>query len=126
MAQTAKEMKDLSDQVLRIRDDLVAKAPKQASELLEIRDRINSLVDDFEQPKPKNHTKTRKSTTPIKTELGKKVEGARKNLGWSQDDLAKEARVSVVSLRKIESGETKSPHSGTVKKLENALGIALS
>lgn len=125
MAQTVKEMKDLSDQVLRIRDDLVAKAPKQASELLEIRDRINSLVDDFEQPKPDNTPKTRKSTTPVKTNLSKQIAKARNELNMSQSDLAEAAGVSLVSLRKIESGETKNPHSGTKKKLETTLGVTL-
>lgn len=122
MAQTASEMKELSDQVLRIRDDLVAKAPKQAGELLEVRDRINDLVDRFEQPKPTNH---KKSTTPVKTSLGKKISQARNERGMSQSELAETTGISLVSLRKIESGETKRPQGQTKAKLASTLGINL-
>jgi transcriptional regulator with XRE-family HTH domain len=49
----------------------------------------------------------------------------RKQKGWSQEKLAREAGISYQTLIKIEQGRIKNPKLETLIKLAKALGISL-
>jgi transcriptional regulator with XRE-family HTH domain len=49
----------------------------------------------------------------------------RKQKGWSQEKLAREANISYNTLIKIERGGIKNPRIETVIKLADALGVTL-
>lgn len=57
-----------------------------------------------------------------RADLAATVRDARRQHGWSQARLAKEAGVSENTVLKLEKAE-RSPHSGTVRKILDALGI---
>lgn len=52
------------------------------------------------------------------------VKAARRQRGWLQSDLAREARVSRPALSKIESGATANPERKTVDRIARALGLS--
>jgi uncharacterized Tic20 family protein len=57
-------------------------------------------------------------------ELGKKINEARKTHGWSQEDLALEAKINVRSIQRIETGEV-APRLSTLKILSDLLEVDL-
>jgi transcriptional regulator with XRE-family HTH domain len=58
------------------------------------------------------------------TEIGRRVEGARRQRMWTQARLAREAGVSPTTVSGIETGKIGRPHFGTLGKLALALGVA--
>jgi transcriptional regulator with XRE-family HTH domain len=52
-----------------------------------------------------------------------KIKRLRKRHGWTQDELAKKAKLHRVSLAQIEIGRRKNPDLLTRKKLAKALGV---
>lgn len=57
--------------------------------------------------------------------LLKNLSKIRKQKGWSQEKLAKEANISYNTLIKIERGGIDDPRIGTVIKLADALGVSI-
>jgi len=55
----------------------------------------------------------------------KNLKKLRKEKGWSQERLAKEANISYHTLIKLEQGNIKNPKIETVIKLADALGVSL-
>ncbi len=55
--------------------------------------------------------------------LGDLVRDCRRRLGWSQEDLAARAGVSVRAIRKIETYQTGTPRPATVRLLADTLGL---
>src|SRR5215210_1518167 len=58
------------------------------------------------------------------TEIGRRVEGARRSRMWTQARLAREAGVSPTTVSGIETGKIGRPHFGTLTKLAQALRVA--
>jgi transcriptional regulator with XRE-family HTH domain len=58
------------------------------------------------------------------TELGKVIARAREEMGWSQAELARKAKVAQGSLSLIEAGTTKQPKPQTLDKIADALGLS--
>ena len=58
------------------------------------------------------------------SEIGKRVENARRLRMWTQARLAREAGVSPTTISGIETGKIARPHFGTLGKLARALGVA--
>jgi transcriptional regulator with XRE-family HTH domain len=58
------------------------------------------------------------------SEIGKRVENARRLRMWTQARLAQEAGVSPTTISGIETGKIGRPHFGTLGKLARALGVA--
>jgi len=54
---------------------------------------------------------------------GKQIKAARKSIGWSQEDLATAAAVSVSAISDLESEKSK-PHKDTVDLVRKALAGA--
>jgi len=55
----------------------------------------------------------------------KNLKKLRKEKGWSQERLAREANISYHTLIKLEQGNIKNPKIETVIKLADALGVSL-
>ena len=55
----------------------------------------------------------------------KNLRELRKQKGWSQERLAREANISYHTLIKLEQNNIKNPKIETVIKLANALGVSL-
>ena len=55
----------------------------------------------------------------------KKLKELRKQKGWSQERLAREANISYHTLIKLEQKNIKNPKIETVIKLADALGVSL-
>ena len=55
----------------------------------------------------------------------KNLKKLRKQKGWSQEKLAREAGISYQTLIKIEQGRIKNPKLETLIKLSKALGVSL-
>lgn len=55
--------------------------------------------------------------------LGEKLKELRKDRLLSQRDLARLANVSPATILKIEQGNAKRPHPGTLRKLADALEV---
>jgi len=55
----------------------------------------------------------------------KNLKELRKQKGWSQERLAREANISYHTLIKLEQNNIKNPKIETVIKLANALGVSL-
>ena len=58
------------------------------------------------------------------SEIGKRLENARRLRMWTQAMLAQEANVSPTTVSGIETGKIERPHFGTLGKLARALGVA--
>src|SRR5918995_172590 len=58
------------------------------------------------------------------SEIGERVENARRLRMWTQARLAQEAGVSPTTISGIETGKIGRPHFGTLGKLARALGVA--
>jgi transcriptional regulator with XRE-family HTH domain len=58
------------------------------------------------------------------SEIGKRLENARRLRMWTQARLAQEAGVSPTTISGIETGKIGRPHFGTLGKLARALGVA--
>ncbi len=58
--------------------------------------------------------------------LGKRLQEARKNAGFTQQDLCQRAHLSYSTLAKIERGAIKSPSVFTIQSIASALGTTLS
>ena len=58
------------------------------------------------------------------SEIGKRVENARRLRMWTQARLAQEAGVSPTTISGIETGKIVRPHFGTLEKLARALRVA--
>lgn len=56
--------------------------------------------------------------------LGKRIEERRKQLGWSQNELARRAGVNHPTLYKIESGQRVDPSLSIVVRIARALGTS--
>jgi transcriptional regulator with XRE-family HTH domain len=54
--------------------------------------------------------------------LGEWLHRRREELGWSREQLAREAKISPLTIYFIESGKTESPQEATLRGLERALG----
>jgi predicted transcriptional regulator len=54
--------------------------------------------------------------------FGDHLRDMRKHWGWTQEDLAREASVSVETVRSIERGRIKDPRVSTVMNLVAAVG----
>jgi transcriptional regulator with XRE-family HTH domain len=55
----------------------------------------------------------------------RQIKAARALLGWSQDDLAREADVSIPTVKRLEAGDGPlGGRSGTAEKLQKALNDA--
>ena len=59
------------------------------------------------------------------THLGEHIRHLRHKRGWSVEELAEQAGLNPLSLRKIESGERCHPRIDTMTKLADALEITL-
>ena len=130
MSITKPQAKDMADEIMAVRDRLMVLYPDTDEEqqtLLKVRDRITAIVDEMEEPKPKPASKPRvqRRTDSTSTEIGAAIREKRQDLGMSRKDLAEKAGISVVSLRKIELGETKRPHGKTLNAIEGVTGTAL-
>lgn len=55
--------------------------------------------------------------------IGKKVKEARKRLGMSQSDLAKNAKTSLTTINRLEKGK-QSPHASTLSEIMRALNLS--
>jgi len=60
-----------------------------------------------------------------KSKISENIKKYRKRLGISQDVLSKKANLAFHTIAKIEAGSTPDPRIGTVKKIVDALGVAL-
>lgn len=58
------------------------------------------------------------------TDIGARVENARRLRMWTQSRLAREAGLSPTTVSNIETGKIGRPHFGTLGKLALALGVA--
>jgi transcriptional regulator with XRE-family HTH domain len=58
------------------------------------------------------------------SEIGKRLENARRLRMWTQARLAQEAGVSPTTISGIETGKIGRPHFGTLGKLARVLGVA--
>lgn len=58
-------------------------------------------------------------------EIAEKIKQAREKKGWTQEELAKKARIDSNSYAKIERGESK-PYGVTLLKIIKALGVKSS
>jgi transcriptional regulator with XRE-family HTH domain len=58
------------------------------------------------------------------SDIGKRLENARRLRMWTQAKLAQEAGVSPATISGIETGKIGRPHFGTLGKLARALGVA--
>ena len=58
------------------------------------------------------------------SEIGKRLDNARRLRMWTQAKLAQEAGVSPTTISSIETGKIGRPHFGTLGKLARALGVA--
>src|SRR5262245_14127742 len=56
---------------------------------------------------------------------GQKIVALRKDKGWSQAELARQARISQPSLHAIEHQVTKHPKADTLIRIAQALGVPL-
>ena len=131
------KMKSIADEVMWVRDRLYGSQATDLSEerdaLLRVRDQIASMVDEVDgetktaKRVPKKPKSVKPDTSdPEPTALGQKIRDARDEFGLSRRALAEQAGVNELSLRKIEIGETKRPHSKTVEKISDALGVHLT
>lgn len=66
-------------------------------------------------------TRSARSAT-IKENLGKRIVAFRTQIGWTQEDLAHYADLTVASISKIERGVT-NPTLKTLDKIADALGV---
>jgi transcriptional regulator with XRE-family HTH domain len=57
--------------------------------------------------------------------IGENIKKYRKHAGISQDQLSKKADLAFHTIAKIEAGSTPNPTIETVKKIADALGVAL-
>jgi transcriptional regulator with XRE-family HTH domain len=55
-----------------------------------------------------------------------KVQRLRSKRGWTQDQLAKKAKLHLVTIGRIEAGMRKDPDLTTRKKLAKALGVPIT
>ncbi len=60
-----------------------------------------------------------------KSTIGDNIKKYRNKLGISQDVLSKRANLAFHTIAKIEAGSTPDPRIETVKKIADALGVAL-
>ena len=126
-----KHMKDLADDVMKVRDRLDHDMAEERETLLRVRDRITAMVDEVGETKPaRKQTSAKRKTKVTKTKskpsaIGQSIKDAREHQEMTRRGLAKEAGVSELSLRKIEEGETQKPHAETVDKINKALGVTL-
>lgn len=58
--------------------------------------------------------------------LAKSVKRRRKELGISQEEVARRSGVTLATVNRIEGGVQENPRFGTIKKLANGLGVTLS
>src|SRR5919202_5874705 len=58
------------------------------------------------------------------SDIGKRLENARRLRMWTQAKLAQEANVSPATISGIETGKIGRPHFGTLGKLARALDVA--
>jgi transcriptional regulator with XRE-family HTH domain len=58
------------------------------------------------------------------SDIGKRLENARRLRMWTQAKLAQESHVSPTTISGIETGKIGRPHFGTLGKLARALGVA--
>lgn len=124
----SQSFKTIADEIMDVRDQLMVKSPETTEEqadLLAIRDRVLAQVDEVgtkqDSPKPRPKAKPK----PKQTKVGKAIKEARTSAGMSQDDLAEQATVSLVSLRNIESGATQNPQRKTLERLQGVLDTPL-
>ena len=57
--------------------------------------------------------------------IAKNIRLLRKEKGFSQDRLSKEAEVAYNTIIKIESGENPNPTVDTLERVANALGVSI-
>jgi transcriptional regulator with XRE-family HTH domain len=57
--------------------------------------------------------------------MGEKIQRARKQRGWSQWDLASQAKVPQATLSRLENGTLANPTVDTLRKLSLTLGISM-
>ena len=57
--------------------------------------------------------------------LAKNIKQLRKERGFSQEDLAREAGITYSALSKIEAGYSQDPRMKTVQKIAAALGVTI-
>lgn len=57
--------------------------------------------------------------------IAKNIRLLRKEKGFSQDRLSKEAEVAYNTIVKIESGENPNPTVDTLERIANALGVSI-
>src|SRR5919112_6154968 len=58
------------------------------------------------------------------SDIGKRLESARRLRMWTQAKLAQESHVSPTTISGIETGKIEHPHFGTLGKLARALRVA--
>lgn len=58
--------------------------------------------------------------------LGMKIKQLRMRRGWTQEELARKAKLSLVSVGRVECGMRKNPDLSTRKKLAKALGVSIT
>lgn len=54
---------------------------------------------------------------------GRKMKEFRDQLGWSQEDVAKQANVSHNTISRLETGEVTNPRLDTLSAIAHALGV---
>jgi transcriptional regulator with XRE-family HTH domain len=57
--------------------------------------------------------------------IGGKIQKLRKEMGLTQEELAKKANLSYTTLIKIESDQVKNPTIKTIRKIAEALEVSL-
>lgn len=111
----------LAQNIMDLRDQTNDEQLRES--LLRIRDEFVSLEEEKEEPKAAPRPKVKKTTTKRPTGLSVRLKSAREAKGMSMKQVAEEADISVLSLSKIEKGETQNPREETLNKIKAVLDI---
>ena len=55
--------------------------------------------------------------------IGQRIQRRRQQLGWTQEDLARESGVPQSAISRIEQGQRKNPGADVIRRLARSLGV---
>ena len=55
--------------------------------------------------------------------IGQRIQRRRQQLGWTQEDLARESGVPQSAISRIEKGQRKNPGADVIRRLARSLGV---
>jgi len=55
--------------------------------------------------------------------IGQRVYNRRQHLGWTQEDLSREAALPQATISRIEKGQRRNPGADVIRRLAKALGV---